>query len=81
MPRGLQKNYISGKVVRGNNAESWNLMKRFVVVGICYEDGITNSNILRKIMWLNFVTNTCEMGMNTTVTYRNTPLCNDLTQN
>ena len=46
MPRVLQKNYISMKVVRVNTAESWNPMKRFGAVRICYENGITNSDIL-----------------------------------
>ena len=55
MPRVLQKNYISMKVVRVNTDESWGLMKRFDAVRIRYENGITNSDILWKIMWLSFV--------------------------
>ena len=55
MPRVLQKNYISMKVVRVNTAESWNLMKRFGAVRICYENGITNRDILWKIACLSSV--------------------------
>ncbi|HHT9107868.1 MAG TPA: hypothetical protein ACFYEF_02365 [Candidatus Wunengus sp. YC63] len=55
MPRVLQKNYISVEVVRGNTAGSWYLMKRFGAVRICYENGITNRDILWKITWLSFV--------------------------
>jgi len=50
-----KNNYISVKVVRVDTVESWNLMKRFGAVRICYENGITNSNILWKITWLSFV--------------------------
>lgn len=55
MPRVLQKNYISMKVVRVNTDESWGLMKRFDAVRIRYGNCITNSDILWKIMWLSFV--------------------------